>query len=132
MLVMNFKSICGSISAIVAVASLMQATPASAQLIPEPWVTLGTKDRSVSYGVGVKFFDFGAELGTGPNGVTGVDALKFFSFPVISPYAGLGLYGDRVVAYSGGVQFYPPAGNTFFGVGYHSIRGVSGQLGFKF
>ena len=128
---MNFKSICGSISAMVAVVSLIQATPASAQLIPEPWVTIGTKDSSLTYGLGVKFFDFGAEIGTGPNGVTGVDALKFFSFPVISPYVGLGLYGDKGLTYTGGVQFYPP-GNTFFGVGYHSIRGISGQVGFKF
>lgn len=130
---MKFKLICGSISATILILGLglLQARPASAQLIPEPWVTLGSKDSSLTYGVGVKFFDFGAELGTGPKGVTGVDALKFFSFPVISPYAGLGLYGDRGVAYSGGVQFYPP-GNTFFGVGYHSIRGISGQVGFKF
>jgi hypothetical protein len=127
----QFKSICGSISATLALASLIQVTPASAQIIPEPWVTVGTKDSTITYGAGVKFFDFGAEIGTGPKGVTGVDALKFLSFPFVSPYVGLGIYGDKGVAYSGGVQFYPP-GNTFFGVGYHSIRGVSGQVGFKF
>lgn len=128
---MQFKSICGSISAILALASLIQVTPTSAQIVPEPWVTVGSKDGTFTYGAGVKFFDFGAEIATGPNSVTGVDALKFFSFPFVSPYAGLGVYGDRGVAYSGGVHFQPP-GNTFFGVGYHSIRGVNGQVGFKF
>jgi hypothetical protein len=130
-LLMQFKSIYSSMFAILASIGLAQVAPASAQLVPEPWVTVGTKDNSVSYGAGVKFFDLGVEVGTGAKGVTGVDALKFFSFPFVSPYAGLGLYGDKGVAYSGGVHFSPP-GNTFFGVGYHSIRGVNGQVGFKF
>lgn len=125
---MQLKSICGSIFAILVA---MQVTPATAQLVPEPWVTVGTKDSSFTYGAGVKFFDFGAEIGTGANGVSGVDALKFFSFPFVAPYAGLGLYGDKGVAYSGGVHFTPP-GNMFYGVGYHSIRGVNGQFGLKF
>jgi hypothetical protein len=125
---MQFKSICGSIFALVAA---IQITPAAAQLIPEPWVSVGSKDSAVTYGVGVRFFDIGAEVGTGPNGVTGVDALKFFSLPFVVPYAGLGLYGDKGVAYSGGVQLTPP-GNMFYGVGYHSIRGINGQLGIKF
>lgn len=125
---MQLKSICGSIFALLVG---MQVTPAAAQLVPEPWVTVGSKDSAVTYGAGVRFFDFGAEIGTGPKGVTGVDALKFFGFPVVSPYAGLGLYGDKGVAYSGGIHFTPP-GNTFYGVGYHSIRGITGQLGIKF
>ncbi|MCY7366577.1 MAG: hypothetical protein LH474_00290 [Chamaesiphon sp.] len=125
---MQLKSICGSIFAILVA---MQVTPASAQLVPEPWVTVGSKDSAVTYGAGVRFFDLGAEIGTGPKGVTGVDALKFFSFPFVAPYAGLGLYGDKGVAYSGGVHFTPP-GNIFYGVGYHSIRGINGQLGIKF
>ena len=128
---MQFKSVCGWISATIAILTLIPTAPAAAQFIPEPWVTVGSKDSAVSYGVGVKFFDFGAEIATGPKGVTGVDALKFISFPLISPYVGLGLYGDKGVAYSGGVQFFPP-GNTFYGVGYHSIRGINAQLGFKF
>jgi hypothetical protein len=128
---MQFKSIWGSISATLALASLIQITPASAQLVPEPWVTLGGKDGTLTYGAGVKIFDLGAEIGTGPNGVTGVDVLKFFSLPFVSPYAGLGIYGDKGVAYSAGIQL-EPSGNTFFGVGYHSIRGINGQVGFKF
>ncbi len=128
---MQFKSICGSISATIALVSLIQVTPASAQIIPEPWVTLGGKDGTLTYGAGVKIFDLGAEIGTGPKGVTGVDVLKFFSLPFVSPYAGLGIYGDKGVAYSAGIQL-EPSGNTFFGVGYHSIRGVNGQVGFKF
>lgn len=128
---MKFKSICGAIFAMLVAIDPIQVAPASAQLVPEPWVTVGSKDNSLSYGVGVKFFDFGAEIGTKSGGVTGVDVLKFISFPFVSPYAGLGLYGDKGVAYSGGVQFTPP-GNTFFGVGYHSIRGINGQVGIKF
>jgi hypothetical protein len=126
---MQFKSICGSaIAAILAIQSI-QATPASAQLIPEPWVTVGAKDGGISYGAGVKIFDIGAEIGNN-KGKTGVDLLKFISLPAVSPYVGLGLYGSDV-AYSGGVHFSPP-GNTFFGVGYHSIRGINGQVGLKF
>jgi hypothetical protein len=125
---MKLKLICGSIFAILAA---IQVTPVTAQLIPEPWVTVGTKDSAVTYGAGVKVFDLGAEIGTGANGVTGFDALKFFSLPFVTPYAGLGLYGDKGVAYSGGVHLTPP-GNTFFGIGYHSIRGINGQFGIKF
>lgn len=125
---MQFKLICGSIFALLMTA---QATPAAAQLLPEPWVTVGSKDSSLTYSAGVRVFDLGAEIGTGPKGVTGVDALKFFSLPFFVPYAGVGLYGDKGIAYSGGVQFTPP-GNTFYGVGYHSIRGINGQFGIKF
>jgi hypothetical protein len=126
--VMQFKSICGiAIATVVAINSVHSA--ASAQLVPEPWVTVGSKE-GISYGVGVKIFDLGAELGTGAKSRTGVDLLKFISLPFASPYAGLGLYGGDV-AYSGGVHFNP-SGNTFFGVGYHSIRGINGQFGIKF
>jgi hypothetical protein len=113
-------------------ASLMAATSAQAQLIPEPWVSIGTRDSAVTYSAGVKLFDLGAEFGTGPQGATGVDVLKFISIPFVSPYVGLGYYSGREsVAYSGGVKFYPP-GNLFYGAGYHSIRGINGQLGVRF
>jgi hypothetical protein len=127
---MQFKSICGAAIAMFAAIDLAQIAPASAQLVPEPWVTLGTKDGSVSYGAGVKIFDLGAEIGNGTRNRTGVDLLKFISLPFASPYAGLGIYGGDV-AYSGGVHFNP-SGNTFFGVGYHSIRGINGQFGIRF
>jgi hypothetical protein len=127
---MQFKSIYGSMFAML-VAIQSNQNPVSAQLIPEPWVTVGSKDSTFTYGVGVKVFDIGAEIGTGSGGTTGVDVLKFFGFPFVSPYAGLGIYGDKGVAYSGGVHFTPP-GNTFFGLGYHSIRGINGQVGIKF
>jgi hypothetical protein len=126
---MKFRSICGAVVGAIVVTQSWQAAPATAQLIPEPWVTVGAKDGGVSYGAGVRIFDFGAEIGNN-KGKTGVDILKFFSLPSVSPYAGLGIYGSDV-AYSGGVQFSPP-GNTFFGVGYHSIRGINGQFGIKF
>ena len=128
---MQLKSICSSIFVMLAASGSLQVAPAAAQLIPEPWVTVGSKDSSITYGAGVKIFDLGAEIGVGPNSTTGVDILKFFSLPTVSPYVGLGLYGDRGVAYSGGVHLSPP-GNTFFGLGYHSIRGINGQVGIKF
>jgi hypothetical protein len=128
---MQFKFICGSMFAILSATAPLLTAPVSAQLVPEPWVTVGSKDGTVSYGAGVKIFDLGAEIGTGAGNVTGVDVLKFFSFPFASPYAGLGIYGDKGVAYSGGVHF-TPAGNTFFGIGYHSVRGINGQVGIRF
>jgi hypothetical protein len=126
---MQFKSIAGAILAILGTLGALQSNPASAQLVPEPWVTVGSKDSSISYGAGVRIFDLGAEIAT-VNGKTGVDVLKFISLPAVSPFVGLGIYGGDV-AYSGGVQF-SPAGNTFFGVGYHSIRGINGQVGIRF
>ena len=104
----------------------------NAQLIPQPWVSVGVQDSAVTYSVGARAFDFGVELGNAPQGATGVDVLKFFSLPVISPYVGLGLYsGDRTVSYSGGVQVQG-ADNFVFGVGYNSVRGVNGQVGLRF
>ena len=128
---MDFKLIYSSIFATLIAIAPLQVTPVSAQLIPEPWVTIGSKDSTLTYGVGVKIFDIGAEIGTGSGGTTGVDLLKFLSLPLVSPYVGLGLYSDKGVTYSGGVHFSPP-GNTFFGIGYHSVRGVNGQIGIKF
>jgi hypothetical protein len=125
---MQFKLACGLMFTAMIIGSI-SSLPASAQLIPEPWVTVGSKDGGVSYGAGVRIFDLGAEIAN-VKGKTGVDVLKFFSIPTVSPYVGLGIYGSDV-AYSGGVQFSPP-GNTFFGVGYHSIRGINGQVGIKF
>jgi hypothetical protein len=125
-------SLCLTSLASIAVANLFTANPAQAQLLPEPWVTVGTKDSSLSYSAGVRIFDLGAEIGTAPQGATGVDVLKFFSLPVVSPYVGVGLYsGKESIAYSGGVQVAPP-GNIFYGVGYHSLRGVNGQIGVRF
>jgi hypothetical protein len=128
---MQFQSICGILTATLALLAVAAPQPATAQLIPQPWVTVGGKDGAVTYGVGIKVFDLGVELATGPKSVTGVDALKFISLPFVSPYVGLGIYGDRGVSYSAGIHFEPP-GNTFFGAGYHSIRGINGQLGVKF
>jgi hypothetical protein len=128
---MKFSTLSIALASI-AGASLMTATSAQAQLLPEPWVSVGTKDSAVSYSVGVKIFDLGAEFGSGAQGATGVDALKFFSLPFVSPYVGLGYYsGKESIAYSGGVKFTPP-GNVFYGAGYHSIRGINGQVGVRF
>ena len=108
----------------------ISASPTSSQILPEVWATVGSVDDLVSYGAGVRFVGVGIEVGTGEEGATGGDVLTFLSFPVVSPYLGLGYYsGDESVAYSGGVHL--TVGSLVVGSGYHSIRGVNGQLGFK-
>jgi hypothetical protein len=115
--------------------NLFAPLAAIAQLIPEPWVSVGTKDNDITYSIGARALDVGVELGTGRAGATGVDALKFINLPLVnrvSPYVGLGIYsGDENVAYSGGVQVNP-ANRLTLGLGYHSIRGVNGQVGIRF
>lgn len=107
-------------------------SPAPAQLLPQPWVSVGEKDGEVTYAAGVRVLDFGFEIGRGLEGATGGDVLKFFSLPVISPYVGLGWYSeDQGVAVSGGVQI-GATDNIFIGAGYNSVRGFNGQLGIKF
>lgn len=113
--------------------ALFAPTQAHAQLIPQPWVSVGVQDSDVTYAVGAKFIGLGVELGTGRDGATGVDVLKFINLPVVAPYVGVGLYsGDESIAYSGGVQVGSGAENIFFGVGYNSVRGINGQVGLKF
>lgn len=105
---------------------------AHAQIVPQPWVSVGSQDGDVTYSVGARALNLGAELGFGPDGSTGVDVLKFISLPVISPYVGLGYYSaDKGVAFSGGVQVGATK-NVFLGVGYNSVRGINGQLGIRF
>ncbi|WGV28714.1 hypothetical protein [Halotia branconii] len=104
----------------------------SAQLIPQPWVSVGGIDGDITYAVGARALDLGVEVGSGADGATGVDVLKFLSLPVISPYVGLGYYSeDKGVAVSGGVQV-SATDNVFVGAGYNSVRGFNGQLGIKF
>jgi opacity protein-like surface antigen len=103
-----------------------------AQLVPQPWVSVGGKDGDVTYSIGARAFDWGAEFGIGPDSATGVDVLRFLSLPIVSPYVGLGYYSeDKGVAVSGGVQV-GASDNLFLGVGYNSVRGVNGQLGIRF
>lgn len=105
---------------------------ASAQIVPQPWVSVGGKDGDVTYSVGARALNFGAELGFGPDGSTGVDVLKFIPLPVVSPYVGVGLYSaDKGVAVSGGVQV-GATDNIFVGAGYNSVRGFNGQFGVRF
>ncbi|MDJ0677629.1 MAG: hypothetical protein QNJ36_19975 [Calothrix sp. MO_167.B42] len=105
---------------------------ADAQIVPRPWVSVGSQEGDVTYAVGARALGLGAELGVGPDGAVGVDLLKFLNLPVISPYVGVGYYTeDKGVAVSGGVQV-SATDNVFVGVGYNSIRGVNGQLGVKF
>jgi hypothetical protein len=108
------------------------STPAMSQLKPEIWGSVGSKDDDISYAGGVKWSGFALEVGTGQEGATGGDFLTFLTFPVVSPYIGVGLYsGDDTVAYSGGLHV-SPGGRIFLGAGYHSLRGFNGKLGFKF
>lgn len=107
-------------------------TPASSQLKPEIWGSLGSADEDLTYAGGVKWAGFALEVGTGKEGATGGDFLTFLTFPVVSPYIGLGVYsGDDTLAYSGGLHVYPGS-RIFVGAGYHSIRGINGKLGFQF
>ncbi|MDZ7959746.1 MAG: hypothetical protein RMY34_17990 [Aulosira sp. DedQUE10] len=105
---------------------------ASAQLVPQPWVSVGGQDGDVTYSVGARALNLGVEVGSGPDGSAGVDVLKFLSLPVISPYVGLGYYSeDKGVAVSGGVQV-GATDHVFVGAGYNSVRGFNGQLGIRF
>lgn len=114
------------------VVSTLVAAPASSQILPEVWATVGSVDDLVSYGAGARFAGSGIEIGTGEDGATGGDFLTFFSFPVVSPYVGVGYYtGDETIAYSGGLHI--SAGRRLvIGGGYHSVRGINGKLGFTF
>lgn len=106
--------------------------PVYSQIIPQAWVSLGGKDGDFTYAGGIRFLSFGLEVGTGTEGATGGDLLAFLDLPFVSPYVGVGVYsGDDTFAYSGGLQLKPP-GNFFFGGGYHSLRGLNGQIGIKF
>lgn len=112
--------------------TLLSPKQANAQLLPQPWVSVGAEDSDVTFSIGAKIVGIGVELGFGPDGATGVDVLKFFNLPVISPYIGLGLYSDdEDIAVSGGVQV-GASDNLFLGVGYNSVRGVNGQVGIRF
>jgi hypothetical protein len=112
--------------------AIFTPSQASAQLIPQPWVSVGAKDGDVTYAVGARALNLGVEVGSGPDGAAGVDVLKFLSLPVISPYVGVGYYSeDKGVAVSGGVQV-GATDNVFVGAGYNSIRGFNGQLGIRF
>ncbi len=109
------------------------AKPASSQIIPQPWGSIGGAENEITYSAGVRWYGFGVEIGGRGDGATGVDVLRFLNLPVLSPYLGVGLYSDPGddLAVSGGVQIRPP-GDVFLGVGYHSVRGVNGQLGIRF
>ncbi|WP_413173040.1 hypothetical protein [Anabaena azotica] len=111
---------------------LLNPNQASAQIVPQPWVSVGGKDGDVTYAVGARALNLGVEVGTGADGATGVDVLKFINLPVISPYVGVGYYSeDKGVAFSGGVQANATE-HIFLGAGYNSVRGFNGQLGVKF
>ncbi|AUT04026.1 hypothetical protein CLI64_28625 [Nostoc sp. CENA543] len=129
---MNRAIIVKSLIASIGCLALFAPRPAAAQIIPQPWVSVGAKDGDVTYAVGARALNLGVELGTGEDGATGVDVLKFLSLPVISPYVGVGYYSeDKGVALSGGVQV-KASDRLFVGAGYNSVRGVNGQLGIRF
>ncbi|MBE9216031.1 hypothetical protein IQ247_25785 [Plectonema cf. radiosum LEGE 06105] len=116
----------------VGILALFAPQRADAQIIPQPWVSVGAKDGDVTYAVGAKALNYGAELGVGEDGAVGVDILQFLPLPKISPYVGLGYYTEgKGVAVSGGVQV-SPSNNFFLGAGYNTRRGINGQLGIKF
>ncbi len=105
---------------------------ADAQIVPQPWVSVGSKDGDVTYAVGAKALNYGAELGVGEDGAVGVDVLQFLPLPKVSPYVGVGYYTEgKGVSLSGGVQVSPTK-NLVVGAGYNTRRGINGQLGIKF
>lgn len=124
-------------SIVAASLTLAAIQPAQAQLVPEPWVSVGSQDGETTFSVGARAFNLGVELGFGEDDSTGVDALAFLDVPLVSrirrvsPYVGVGLYSDDQVAVSGGVQVAPTR-NLTLGVGYHTERGVNGQVGVRF
>jgi hypothetical protein len=116
--------------------ALFTQQPADAQIvnkiIPQPWVSVGAKDGDVTYAVGAKALNYGAELGVGEDGAVGVDILQFLPLPAVSPYVGVGYYTEgKGVSVSGGVQVNP-TNNLMVGAGYNSRRGFNGQVGIKF
>lgn len=134
------KSLANTSMAMAAIAAIVLGSDrrAIAQLAPRPWVSVGIEDSEPTFSVGVRALGFGAELGLTNDSTVGVDVMKFINPPFISQvsgYVGVGLYDDpdsddRDLAFSGGVQVFPE-GNIFFGAGYHSIRGINGQIGIK-
>ncbi len=120
---------------ILSLLALGTAKPASAQLLPQAWGSIGYND-DVTYSVGARFLNYGAELGFDGDGNVGGDVLAFVPvpLPLVSPYVGLGYYGGsrEDVAFSFGAQVRPRGENIFFGAGYNTVRGVNGQLGVKF
>ncbi len=105
------------------------ASPASSQVLPEFWGTVGAVDNLISYGAGVRWLSTGIEVGTGKEGATGADFLTFIGFPFVSPYLGVGYYsGDEAIAFSGGAHLNV-GGLLVVGGGYHSVRGPNGKLG---
>ncbi len=116
----------------VSLGALLAPSRVHSQLIPQPWVSVGVNDSDPTFALGARAINWGVELGTGADGATGVDVLKFIRVPVISPYVGLGLYSaDKGVAVSGGVQV-GATDNVFVGVGYNTVRGINGQVGVRF
>jgi hypothetical protein len=112
--------------------SIFVSNQAEAQILPQPWVSVGGKNDEVTYGVGARVLNFGVEVGKSTEGAIGADVLKFISLPVISPYVGLGWYSEnKGVAVSGGVQI-GATDHVFVGAGYNSVRGFNGQIGVKF
>ena len=132
------KTIWKYLATAIALGAIFSPKPATAQLVPQPWGSLGIQESEPTYSVGVRALGFGAELGLSNENVVGVDVMKFVNPPfinLISGYIGAGLYQQANTdgsefAYSAGLQIRPP-GNFFFGAGYHNIRGVNGQLGLK-
>lgn len=129
----NLLTKVGLLSGLMTVGAITVSSPASAQFLPQAWGAVGYADEDITFAVGGKWISYGVEVGLGEDEVVGVDVLRFLTSPGVSPYVGVGLYsGNDVFAYSGGVHYTPRNANIFVGAGYHSIRGINGQLGIRF
>ena len=80
----------------------------------------------------LKALGIGVEVGTGEDGATGADILKFINLPVVSPYLRVSYFSEnKDFAFSGGIHT-KTSKHIFVGAGYHSVRGLNGQIGIKF
>ena len=70
---MNLSRIRTSVITCLTLAVLFAPRPAASQLVPRPWVSVGVKEDEATFAVGAKAIGLGVELGSGPNGATGVD-----------------------------------------------------------
>ncbi len=68
---MNRAIIVKSLIASIGCLALFAPRPVAAQIIPQPWVSVGAKDGDVTYAVGARALNLGVELGTGEDGATG-------------------------------------------------------------
>ncbi|UZQ53908.1 hypothetical protein OOK60_15665 [Trichothermofontia sichuanensis B231] len=114
--------------------AIVPLSPVYAQVLPQGWGAIGSKEGEASYAIGARWLDFGVELGGTRQGATGVDVLKFIPLPIISPYAGIGVYSaDESLVNSAlhrCVHRVPPGFSELVTTQYEALT-VNSALSFK-